>query len=656
MMGIAAGSFFRRQGGRLRVAGHPNRDNIDGEYVPMGKYSSAQTPVSLSVHGMRLNASQRIIYSEAVTAALIYTTLVPYILMTMNFTPLQLFHYVNVTLFILTPLGFITMVYFSGRWECRPIEMLSFYLERRLTPPDDVMAAAKIRTLNLPLIHSASILIRYEIICLLGCLYMGTLGDLSPGETAKLGISSGLGIAVFPILSFFLTERFLYPVRRILAEQTRDQRIDESTVILINTHTRLITILLVTVMTPLVALGVLVYRWVSTELSVRLADSGFTQPVIWQLSDLIFIVTLAAFILAAGIGLLLSTSISAPLGHMVATIRQLEKGNLRARMNIISNDEIGVVSRSFDTMALRLEQNQTELENLNRTLEVRVAEKTENLTRAYERLQISNRNLAIANRELEEANTKLKEIDQMKSDFISIVSHELRTPLTSIKAFTELIVMKPKMPADKRNRLLSIINNETDRLTRLINDILDLTRIEAGNFSWRIERLSMDAIVRTSVSGIQSLADNKGIAIVTEGLHHSVPNLFGDRDRLMQVITNILSNSIKFTPPNGKITITLGHEESPQPRLLVAISDTGVGIPEEDHDLIFEKFRRSGDILTSNIEGTGLGLSIARQIVTYHGGKIWVKSKPGEGSTFTFALPLDKVWHNERESTSLSRR
>ncbi len=157
---------------------------------------------------MRLNVSHRVIYSEAVIAALAYTTLVPYVLMIMDFSPLQLSHYVNITLLILTPLGFMSLFYFSGRWECRPVEMLSFYLERRMRPPDDIVAAAKIRTLNLPLIHAVSILIRYEIICLLGCLYMGTLGGLTLGDTVKLGISAGLGIAVFPILSFFSDRAF----------------------------------------------------------------------------------------------------------------------------------------------------------------------------------------------------------------------------------------------------------------------------------------------------------------------------------------------------------------------------------------------------------------------------------------------------------------
>jgi signal transduction histidine kinase len=401
-----------------------------------------------------------------------------------------------------------------------------------------------------------------------------------------------------------------------------------------------VTILLATVMAPLLALGALVYRRVGTELTSRLGDLSLVHTMMGQLSDLIFIVTVGALVLAAGIGILLATSISNPLGHMVDVIQQLERGNLGARTNLISNDELGVVSQSFDTMAMQLEKNRSELENLNRHLELRVAEKTENLTRAYERLQLSNQKLATANRELEGANWKLKEIDQLKSDFISVVSHELRTPITSIRAFAELIIMKPGMPEEKRNKMLTIINIETKRLTRLINDILDLTKIESNNVSWHLDTLSIEDIIQTSVSVIQSLADNKSLTI-TMSVQQDLPPLLGDRDRLIQVVTNILSNAIKFTPQGGDIEIAVRREETPTPLIVVKITDTGVGIPETDLELIFEKFRRSGDLLTNNIEGTGLGLAITRQIVEHHGGRIWAQSAMGAGSVFTFTLPLN---------------
>jgi signal transduction histidine kinase len=602
---------------------------------------------------MKLNVSTKIIYSELVIIAVIYTTAIPYILISMDFKPMHLFHYINVTMVILSPIGIFSAFYFMDRWELRPIEMLSFYLERRLDPPADIMAAARVRALNLPLVHAITVLIRYEIVTLLDCLYMGTVGDLPLKENIRLGLYAGIGLAFFPIFSFFLTERFLYPIRQILAEKTKTVRIDESKIIHINTRTRVLSILLATVVAPLLALGALAYHRVGTELVTRLGSAEQAQPVMTQLFHVISVVTGVALLLAAGIGILLATSVSNPLAYMVKVIRELEKGNLNARANLISNDELGVLSESFDKMALQLEKNRNELEDLNRNLEFRVMEKTDNLTRAYERLQFSNQNLAVANRDLEDANKKLKELDQVKSDFISIVSHELRTPLTSIKAFAELILMKPKMPPEKRDKLLHIINNETDRLARLISDILDLTKIEAGKLSWHISTVSLNDIIQTSVSGIQSLADNKSI-LIRVSIPDSLPHFFADRDRLIQVITNILSNAIKFTPQRGRITITARHEEGPRPHIAVSVSDTGIGIPGADLELVFEKFRRSGDVLTNNNQGTGLGLAITRQIVEYHGGKIWAESTLGQGSTLTFTLPLLKEWNIGEEQSLIA--
>ncbi|HXY54938.1 MAG TPA: ATP-binding protein [Nitrospirota bacterium] len=600
----------------------------------------------------QLKVSAKIAYSELAIIAVIFATLIPYILVSMDFSPIQLFHYIIVTMIILTPLGIASAFYFIDRWECRPIEMLTFYMERRLEPPHDVIAAARVRALNLPLVHALSVLVRYEIVTMLVCIYMGTLGGLPLKENIRLGISAAALLAVYPIFSFFLTERLLYPVRKVLAEKTKSVRVNESNVIHVSTRMRLLSILLATVIVPLLALGALVYHRTGTELGAALGSVPFVQHVMSHLFGIILVVTAVALVLATGIGILLATSISRPLGHLMTVIREIEKGDLHARANLISNDETGVLSESFDKMALQLEKNRSELEDLNRNLEFRVIEKTEHLTKAYERLQTSNQNLATANRYLEEANRKLRESDQVKSDFISIVSHELRTPLTSIKAFTELILIKPKMPAEKRSKLLTIINNETDRLARLINDVLDLTKIEAGKLSWRIAKVSLEEIIQTSVSGIQSLADNKSIAISTS-VKNPLPLIFGDRDRLIQVINNILSNAIKFTPQGGKIQITTSLGETPKPRILVSVSDTGIGIPAGDLNLIFDKFRRSGDVLTNNTEGSGLGLTITRQIIEYHGGSIWAESTPGHGSVFTFTLPLDKAWHVAGQQQSI---
>jgi signal transduction histidine kinase len=594
------------------------------------------------------NVSKKIAYAELMITSIVLITLIPYIIVNMGYSPLQLFHYVNITMFILAPLGFMSLFYFLDRWECRPIEMLSFYLERGIRPPDDVLATARVRALNLPLVHSISILVRYQFLTVADCLYMGFVGDLPLRENIRLGIYAAAGLAIFPIFSFFLTERILYPVRQMLAEKTINIRIDDSRVIKINTRTRVLSILLATVIAPLAALGEIAYRRVAREFGDVLGIISPLEGLLRDLSGLIILMIFIAVVISAGIGILLATSISHPLGHMVNVIRELERGNLKARSHLIANDEMGVLSQSFDKMAQEFEKNRDSLEDLNRNLELRVAEKTENLTKAYERLQRSNQNLAVANRELEEANKKLKELDRLKSDFISIVSHELRTPLTSIKAFAELILMKPGMAAEKQTRLIGIINAESDRLARLISEILDLTKIEAGKLTWHIGQVSIEEIIGRALDGIQALADNKSLVVTTD-IVRGLPSIFGDRDRLLQVVTNILSNAIKFTPQGGSIAIRAYQNSDQRPQLVVEVSDTGVGIPDNDLDLIFEKFHRTGDLLSGKIEGTGLGLAITRQIVEYHGGKIWATSNLGYGSTFSFTLPLDKVGNIETD-------
>ena len=236
--------------------------------------------------------------------------------------------------------------------------------------------------------------------------------------------------------------------------------------------------------------------------------------------------------------------------------------------------------------------------------------------------------------ELAAANKKLEALDRLKSEFVSTVSHELRTPLTSIKANVELILLKPSLQQEKKHRLLVTINEESDRLTRLVNDLLDLSRIEAGTVQWRREEVSMNSVIRISLDAILPLLRKKGLALKT-AVAEAIPAISGDRDRLVQVMNNLLSNAVKFTPAGGVIAVTARQEGQ---QLIVSVEDTGAGIPAEDIAFIFDKFHRSRD--QAMTEGTGLGLTIARQIVEYHGGAIHVSSVYGAGTTMTFSLPV----------------
>jgi signal transduction histidine kinase len=584
---------------------------------------------------MELRVTNKILSGELLLFGVLHLTLTPYILVSMQFPQPVIVQYLVVTSAVLYPLMIAVSSFIITPWECRPIATLNTYLERQTPPPDGIVQEALIRVLNLPVMHTVSFFIRYELATLLACLYFGVTGVVSLQDNILLAIHGTVGMLFFPVFSFFLTERFLFSTRQAIAERTRDVAIDATRVVRISLRTRLISILLATVTAPLMALGVLMYRRIGMELSSALFEFSPDSPVMSHLFTLMFTVTAITMLLTSLIGYFLATSISNPLGHMVSIIRLLEKGALSARSNLISNDELGVLSVNFDRMAQEIEKSRNDLEDLNRSLEARVTEKTEYLTQALEQLVRSNRDLEFANR-------KLKELDQLKSDFVSLVSHELRTPLTSIKAFTELIMIKPIMTGEKQRTLLSIINNEADRLIRLIHDILDLTRIETGNLRWNMTRVDLLEIINTTVVNLGSLADKKKLAISLQ-LPASLPALHGDGDRLMQVVTNILSNAIKFTPEGGSLAIAASYVPERHRHITVSVTDNGIGIPTKDLEVIFEKFRRSGDVLTTATEGTGLGLSISKYIVEYHGGRIWAESTPGKGSTFTFTLPLDKA-------------
>ena len=258
--------------------------------------------------------------------------------------------------------------------------------------------------------------------------------------------------------------------------------------------------------------------------------------------------------------------------------------------------------------------------------------------RAYShQLEEKSRALELATEELKDANARLQELDHLKDDFISTVTHELRTPLTSIRAFTEILLGDPDASLEDRQRFLSIVQGETERLSRLINQILDLAKLESGRGDWHLETLDPASVIRDAVDAISQLARDKGLQLSGD-LAPGLPPLVADRDRLMQVLINLLSNAVKFAPvETGCVTIGARAEGA---TLRVWVMDNGPGIPAEEQSLIFEKFRQGGNLLTDKPQGTGLGLPISRQIVEHLGGRLWVESQPGQGACFLFILPL----------------
>jgi signal transduction histidine kinase len=256
--------------------------------------------------------------------------------------------------------------------------------------------------------------------------------------------------------------------------------------------------------------------------------------------------------------------------------------------------------------------------------------------RAYSHeLELKSQELQAATAELRAANDRLRELDRMKDDFMSSVTHELRTPLSSIRAFSEILQDNPDVEAEERARFIGIIVSETERLTRLVNQVLDLAKIESGAAEWQTERVDLGELIQQCAESTEQLFLEKQAEIRLD-LPKRPAVLWADRDRLTQVLLNLLSNAAKFVPAEGgRVEVRLGkHPEG----FLVCVADNGCGIPADEIPVVFERFRQGSGGHEKPV-GTGLGLPISRRIIEHLGGRIWAESAPGEGATFSFILP-----------------
>jgi len=231
---------------------------------------------------------------------------------------------------------------------------------------------------------------------------------------------------------------------------------------------------------------------------------------------------------------------------------------------------------------------------------------------------------------------KEEELQRRQSEFVATVSHELRTPLHSIWGFVKLLLAGKVQDEKVRGEFLGIIDRECAHLAALVGDFLDVSKIEAGRMEMRKEPLSLDELVTKTVAAFKTVADEKALTIDTD-LPADLPPVEGDTERLGQVLANLVSNAIKFSEAGGRIMVRARVEG---PELVVSVQDQGIGIATEALPHLFERFYQADDSGTRWQGGTGLGLYISRQIVEAHGGRIWVDSNVGEGSTFSFALPM----------------
>ncbi|MEN6452446.1 MAG: ATP-binding protein [Thermoguttaceae bacterium] len=306
-----------------------------------------------------------------------------------------------------------------------------------------------------------------------------------------------------------------------------------------------------------------------------------------------------------------------PLRHLRDTSDSISRGNTTLRAEIHTGDEFEQLAVAFNRMLRHLIDAQEELRNANVTLDGKVDE-------------------------LAQANMRLYELNMLKSDFLATMSHELRTPLNSILGFSEVLGSIDALD-DKQKRYVQNIQRSGKTLLEMINDILDLAKMESGKMETRLSDFQLSHIVTAQCEMARPLSERKNIDLecrVEDGL----PAMHQDQARVQQILNNLLSNAIKFTPEGGRIVVSADRDAAQQ-QLALSVTDTGVGIAPEDQVAIFEKFRQgktavpSGDAMTREYSGSGLGLSIVKELCRLLGGEVLLQSELGKGSTFTIRLP-----------------
>jgi signal transduction histidine kinase len=351
----------------------------------------------------------------------------------------------------------------------------------------------------------------------------------------------------------------------------------------------------------------------------------------YELRRDILLVTLGVFCIGMLLTLILARVLLRPIEKLAAATESVARGELAHIVDIRSRDEIGDLARGFNQMILQLKESRN---NLERNVEERTRQLAENireLSQARTSTLSMLEDLQAAKRELEMVNRELKEADETKLKFIGIASHELKTPLTAIKANVDFILSEKegKIPEHLKSYLLTIQRN-TNRIQMRMDHMLDLSRIKSGHLLIYREPILLSEVIGGYINEVKPVDKNLSISVdIPEGLF-----IYADRNGFHDIFINLLSNAFKFTSDGGQIKIIASRKNN---YILHEIRDTGMGIPNDKIDKIFEEFYQ---VEGGKHGGTGLGLAITRRLVEEHGGKIWVESKLGEGSSFYFTLPL----------------
>jgi two-component system sensor histidine kinase VicK len=424
------------------------------------------------------------------------------------------------------------------------------------------------------------------------------------------------------------------------------------------------------------------------------------EPILRTFNNLIFFSAVIAVFLSLFLGYLLSKTITSPIINVMHKAEKIAEGEFDEQLTVKSEDEIGNLTKTFNYMAMELKNTLSEISSeknkvvtiLNymadgvmaydlkgnaihvnpaarKLLGYDIGEKPFQEFAQCVGLEVKLENIVyLEESPVKEFDTSInglyvkvyfavftdtnkkpegiivvmhdvteeQKLDSMRREFVANVSHELRTPITSIKSYTETLLDGASEDVETNERFLNVINVEADRMTRLVKDLLQLSRLDNQQMSWNMNEVSLKLIVKDIVERMQLEAERKNQKLESYVIGE-IPNIKGDKDRLEQVVVNLISNAMKYTPEKGEITVYVGRIYND---IYVKVTDTGIGIPAESIPRVFERFYRVDKARSRDMGGTGLGLSIAKEIIQAHGGTISITSEEKKGTEVTVRLPV----------------
>lgn len=456
------------------------------------------------------------------------------------------------------------------------------------------------------------------------CAYVWWTCDPQPVVYLQFSIICGLAISAVLLITFFASERWMRVVVRDLCQQGIPLNFESLPVSRLQTRMVVCFGLIITLTSVMIAA-------LANQRALDISNSSdghrSAAAAVDDLRLHTMYITFASLVTGFVYSRMLANSIASRANGLVTLMKRVQAGDLSQRSQPTGNDEIDTLARQFNRMVEELQLKDRTVRDLNVNLERKVRARTEELALSQMSLQVS----------LE----KLRESDRHKTEFFSNVSHELRTPLMMILSPLDQILKRNEAALSERTQsLLNVASTNASRLLKLINQLLDFSKLEAGHLKLRRHRVEIGAVIGQLVEAAAPLAEQRGLSLSAD-VQPDLPVTAADEEKLDTIVTNLISNAIKFTPRGGSVVVKAGLDASGAERCLrISVIDSGIGIAPEDLGRLFQRFSQIDGSTSREFAGTGLGLALAKELVELHGGAIQVDSQPGRGSCFWFTLPI----------------